>query len=135
LSNYIITNGELRHWGIKGMKWGQRRYQNKDGSLTAAGRERYGEDRHDDYKRARAKPVSSMSDTELRTALNRMQMEQQYKSFTTPKETAGQKWVKSLLSDSSKEIAKSYITKYGKKLIDVGIDKGAKAVKSKLTKE
>lgn len=32
---------ELRHWGILGMKWGVRRYQNKDGSLTAAGRRRY----------------------------------------------------------------------------------------------
>ena len=33
--------GELYHWGIKGMKWGQRRYQNKDGSLTPAGKKRY----------------------------------------------------------------------------------------------
>lgn len=32
----------LEHWGIKGMKWGFRRFQNKDGSLTAAGRKRYG---------------------------------------------------------------------------------------------
>lgn len=32
---------ELCHWGIKGMKWGQRRYQNKDGSLTPAGLKRY----------------------------------------------------------------------------------------------
>lgn len=30
------------HYNIKGSKWGQRRFQNKDGSLTPAGRERYG---------------------------------------------------------------------------------------------
>ena len=33
---------ELVHHGIKGQKWGRRRYQNNDGSLTPAGRERYG---------------------------------------------------------------------------------------------
>ena len=41
-NKYFITyDGELYHWGIKGMKWGVRRYQNADGSLTAAGRKRY----------------------------------------------------------------------------------------------
>lgn len=32
---------ELKHWGIKGQKWGQRRYRNEDGSLTEEGRKRY----------------------------------------------------------------------------------------------
>ncbi len=35
---------ELFHHGIKGQKWGIRRYQNADGTLTPAGKQRYGED-------------------------------------------------------------------------------------------
>lgn len=41
MSNYTIHNGELYHHGVKGQKWGRRRYQNKDGSLTPAGIKRY----------------------------------------------------------------------------------------------
>ena len=37
-------NNELSHHGIKGMKWGIRRYQNKDGSLTSQGKKRYDRD-------------------------------------------------------------------------------------------
>ena len=32
---------ELQHWGIKGMKWGVRRFENPDGTLTEAGKKRY----------------------------------------------------------------------------------------------
>ena len=35
------VDGELKHYGIQGQKWGVRRYQNPDGSLTPEGRERY----------------------------------------------------------------------------------------------
>ena len=38
---YYESNNYLQHYGIKGMKWGVRRYQNKDGSLTSAGKKRY----------------------------------------------------------------------------------------------
>ena len=44
MSTWICTRqNELTHHGIKGMKWGIRRFQNKDGSLTSAGRRRYDE--------------------------------------------------------------------------------------------
>lgn len=36
-----MENTSLYHSGVKGMRWGVRRYQNKDGSLTPAGRKRY----------------------------------------------------------------------------------------------
>lgn len=37
----IVTDDELYHYGVEGMHWGVRRYQNPDGSLTAAGKKRY----------------------------------------------------------------------------------------------
>ncbi len=39
-----MDNTVLIHWGKKGMKWGVRRYQNTDGSLTPAGKKRYARD-------------------------------------------------------------------------------------------
>ena len=44
----FISSSELYHHGIKGMKWGVRRYQNPDGTLTAAGKKRVSQRRPDD---------------------------------------------------------------------------------------
>lgn len=38
------VDDQLEHWGIKGMRWGIRRYQNPDGTLTAAGKKRYADE-------------------------------------------------------------------------------------------
>ena len=42
--NHTPEPNELMHYGIKGQKWGLRRYQNKDGTLTPAGKKRYADD-------------------------------------------------------------------------------------------
>lgn len=50
---YILTStGELCHYGVKGQKWGIRRYQNPDGSLTAAGKKRARQEYKADNKTA-----------------------------------------------------------------------------------
>lgn len=38
--DYVIINGELYHYGVKGMRWGHRKFQNEDGSLTPKGQKR-----------------------------------------------------------------------------------------------
>ena len=55
----LIKNNVLEHSGIKGQKWGIRRYQNEDGSLTEEGKKRYG---NPETYRAVAKEVSSLEE-------------------------------------------------------------------------
>ena len=64
---------ELVHHGIKGQKWGRRQYQNKDGSLTPAGRERYGskenfEKQYLTEQKAAMNAVKKASDEGVKTA-------------------------------------------------------------------
>lgn len=50
---------ELYHWGVKGMKWGVRRYQNKDGSLTDAGQKRYDRDKRENAGKKKGDKVGA----------------------------------------------------------------------------
>ena len=103
----------LMHYGISGQKWGLRRYQNEDRTLTEEGKARYNKSSKDDVKEARAekkalkkaekeakkaekeakKPESAtwkakdakfLSDEELNRRNSRLQRERQYIDMTTP---------------------------------------------------
>ena len=56
----MIKLNNLQHHGIKGQKWGVRRFQNKDGSLTNAGKKRYNDS--SDYDKA-LKTTKALSDS------------------------------------------------------------------------
>lgn len=56
-----MENDELYHHGIRGQRWGRRRYQNKDGSLTPAGKKRY--DKEMDKLKAEKKKLVNESRT------------------------------------------------------------------------
>ena len=100
-------NNNLQHHGIKGQKWGVRRFQNADGSLTQLGRFRYGkaetkdyeelhgkvekasgfvkaaqkyqsEKDHKDYEEKIKTDLKNMTDEELRQVVNRLNMEERY---------------------------------------------------------
>lgn len=99
-----MNEEELKHYGIKGQKWGVRRFQNSDGSLTGEGRKRYADiDLNDAKKKVDKgknvvdgavkvkkkavekqhekqikKDLSEMSDQELRDIVNRLNMEERY---------------------------------------------------------
>ena len=108
-NTYVLTtNGELFHWGVKGMKWGVRRYQNKDGSLTPAGKKRQKKLTADEKERASRKNDlknrRTMSDAELRKKIERLKMEKEFKSLTNEDINSGKTFVNEVMSSAGKKV-------------------------------
>mgnify|MGYP007133715385 CR=1 FL=1 len=123
----------LEHWGIKGMKHGRSRYQNEDGTWTEAGlearrkREGFGErraakkaakaERKAARKEARSQAraaiaekrrlrnVKKLTDEELQARINRLKLENEYKSLNkNPLVETGAKLVKAYFEAKDKKI-------------------------------
>lgn len=86
----LVSCDDLYHHGIKGQRWGRRRFQNEDGSLTPAGKERYDDDNESnnaksslDFKRP------ELSETPKKSK-HRMKLEEKYKAQGLNQEEAEQ---------------------------------------------
>ena len=138
-----MDNNYLQHHGILGMKWGVRRYQNKDGSLTAAGRKRVakldaerealtGKKSNSGDPAPKKRTIHDVPDDELRKMVERRRMENDYLSLTkhiqelTPKQVSnGKKIVDYMLNkvvvpaatDASKRFATSFLNAKGDELL------------------
>lgn len=133
---YYVYNGELYHHGTKGMRWGIRRYQNKDGTLTDAGKRRQLKQKRKNLEKARAVkaerqkllkegkiPASKMTDAELAAKVKRLETEKRYQDLV--KETSpvnkGKEFVKKygseaankILWDNAVDIGKQVVKHYG----------------------
>ena len=123
-----MNERELVHYGIKGMKWGILRYQNADGTLTAAGRMRDRMTRKRNRKRAEKvlkgssktvkRRLSQITDEDLRKAVNRLQLERDYKTLTKPpdKHKRAKEIATKWLETAGTKVLESAATNLGKKI-------------------
>jgi len=93
----IEVDDVLAHYGVPGMKWGKR----KSGRLTSTPKAARGSQDHKNVQKIRKKPVSELSNEELRRITARIDLEQKYKKANPSKVTKGRNAVKSIMATAT----------------------------------
>ena len=152
----ILMSNELYHHGILGMKWGIRRYQNADGTLTEAGKRRYNSYQSDtQLVRAETENIRSrndnrqvkqanraiakgrrndvknrkrLSDADLEAKVKRLQMEKQLRTLTDEEVDSGRSKTKKILGEIGTNTLKAVGT-------TMAVGMATYAIKSAMTKQ
>lgn len=96
----------MQHHGIKGQKWGVRRFQNADGSLTAAGKQRVSEIK----KRTDSKNRGTLTNAQLKAKIERLQMEKQLRELTNQEVNSGKVYAQKILKDVGSRVLTTVAT-------------------------
>lgn len=86
----------LEHYGIKGQKWGVRRYQNPDGTLTEEGKKRQRIAEIKQTRKQEARDRYLLSDDELRKKIGRLELEKKLKTLTDEDTNSGERYIKTV---------------------------------------
>lgn len=118
-----MPNNELLHYGIEGQKWGIRRFQNPDGTLTEAGKRRYNgdhptrKDRAEERKAVReinrdrkqiAKSSAYLSDREVKDYINRLKLEKELRDLTDENRKNGHEFIEKVLKE---DVVRPFVNK------------------------
>lgn len=132
-----MDNDELYHYGVKGQKWGIRRTPEQLGHVkkaassagkavgsaaksvgtaakkvaSAAGQAYSSRKQKKEVVKSRKKPLSEMSDSELRATVERLRLEQQYSQLKPQKVSLGKKFVNDVIMPTATNAARDYINK------------------------
>lgn len=114
-----MMNDELMHYGVMNMKWGHKKASSSKSSISAkqhvaiSGKKlaKKGSSTPQPYTRPKSMPPKRLTDAQLKSRINRIEMENKYATLTKKKTSPAKKMIMDILANAIKTNATAYVTK------------------------